>query len=139
MRMRTMIARLVAVAAMAAVLPWIVGLGFAEGRPPATPGASPEASPSASPAASPAADAVAVSIFDFGFDAAEVKVPVGTTVTWTNDGEVIHTTTSKDGIWDSAILNPGDTFSYTFDEAGTYEYWCTLHPQMLATIVVTEP
>ena len=57
---------------------------------------------------------------------------------WTNDGLVIHTTTSTDGVWDSAILNPGDTFSFTFDEAGTYEYLCSLHPTMVGTIVVTE-
>jgi plastocyanin len=83
------------------------------------------------------AGAVAISIIDFGFDAEKVEIPVGTTVTWTNTGQVIHTTTSKDGLWDSAIMNTGDTFSYTFDEAGTFEYWCTLHPNMLGTIVVS--
>jgi len=87
-------------------------------------------------AATPAAG-VAVSIVDFGFDAETVEVPVGTTVVWTNSGNVIHTTTARDGLWDSAIMDPGDTFSYTFDEAGTYEYLCTLHPSMVGTIVVT--
>ncbi len=87
----------------------------------------------------PAGDAntVAVSIFDFGFDGETVEVPVGTTVTWTNDGQVIHTTTSNDGLWDSNIMNAGDTFSYTFDEPGAYEYLCSLHPTMVGTIVVT--
>jgi plastocyanin len=88
-------------------------------------------------AAATAAAGVAVSIVDFGFEAESVEVPVGTTVTWTNDGDVIHTTTSRDGLWDSAIMNPGDTFSYTFDETGTYEYLCTLHPNMVGEIVVT--
>lgn len=82
---------------------------------------------------------VAVSIIDFGFDAATVEVPVGTTVTWTNDGDVIHTTTSKDGLWDSAIMNSGDTFSYTFEDVGTFDYLCSLHPSMVGTIVVTAP
>jgi plastocyanin len=96
------------------------------------PAATPEA------AASPEnAETVAVSIFDFGFDGESVEVPVGTTVTWTNDGQVIHTTTSTDGLWDSKIMNTGDTFSYTFDEPGTFEYLCSLHPSMVGTIVVT--
>ena len=58
-------------------------------------------------------------------------------MTWTNDGGVIHTTTSTDGLWDSGILDPGGTFSFTFDEAGTFEYLCSLHPSMVGTIVVT--
>lgn len=84
-----------------------------------------------------AAGDITVSIFDFGFDGETVEVPVGTTVTWSNDGEVIHTTTSKDGLWDSAIMNSGDTFSYTFEDVGTFDYLCSLHPSMVATIVVT--
>lgn len=100
--------------------------------------AAAQASPVASPAvASPVADAVPISILDFSFSEESVEVPVGTTVTWTNDGQVIHTTTSKDGLWDSTIMQSGDTFSYTFDTAGTYDYWCSLHPTMLGTIVVT--
>jgi plastocyanin len=90
------------------------------------------------PVASPAADVIEISIFDYGFDGETVEVPVGTTVRWTNDGLVIHTTTSTDGLWDSAIMGSGDTFSYTFDEAGTYDYLCSLHPSMVGTIVVTE-
>jgi plastocyanin len=85
-----------------------------------------------------AADAVPVSIFDFGFDGESVEVPVGTTVTWTNDGQVIHTTTSTDGLWDSDIMQAGDSFSYTFEEVGSFEYLCSLHPSMVATIVVTD-
>ena len=118
--------------------------GVAGGASPQTGAATPPASPGASPAASPMAspgvgNAVAVAIVDYGFDAAEIVVPVGTTVTWTNTGGVIHTTTAQDGLWDSGILNTGETFSYTFDEPGTYAYGCALHPKMLATIVVTEP
>jgi len=94
-----------------------------------------EATPDASPVA---ANEVAVSIFDYGFDGESVEVPVGTTVTWTNDGGVIHTTTSSDGLWDSTVMQSGESFSYTFDEAGTYEYVCALHPSMVGSIVVTE-
>ena len=80
-----------------------------------------------------------VAIVDFGFEPAEIEVPTGTTVTWTNEGAVIHTTTDKarDKAWDSKVMETGDTFSYTFTEAGTYEYWCALHPNMLGTVVVT--
>jgi plastocyanin len=60
-------------------------------------------------------------------------------VTWTNNDTAAHTATSTDGVWDSKILNTGDSFSYTFDEAGTFAYICSLHPKMTAQIVVTAP
>lgn len=72
-------------------------------------------------------------------------VPVGTTVTWTNDDSVVHTVTSgqsdgsvatPDGVFDSGDMAAGDTFQFTFDTAGTFEYHCTPHPWMRATIVV---
>jgi plastocyanin len=107
-----------------------------DSTPPASPGASPAASPMASPGVG---NTVAVAIVDYGFDAAEMEVPVGTTVIWTNTGGVIHTTTAQDSLWDSGILNTGEAFSYTFTEPGTYAYGCALHPKMLATIVVTGP
>ncbi len=138
--MKTTVVRVMALIALAAALPLIVGMVLAEQGTPASPteqGASPVASPVASPLASPVGSTVAVSIVDFAFDAPTVEIPMGTTVTWTNTGKIIHTTTSKDKLWDSAIMNPGDTFSYTFTEAGTFDYWCTLHPNMLGTIVVT--
>lgn len=94
----------------------------------------------ATPAAvSSAPEETAVSILDYSFEATTVEIPVGTTVTWTNDGGVIHTTTSTDGLWDSGIMSSGDVFSHTFDEAGSFTYICTVHPIMIGTIVVTEP
>lgn len=66
-----------------------------------------------------------------------LTVPVGTTVTWTNDDPgMMHTVTSADGIFDSGFLNEGDTWSYTFDEPGEYEYFCSPHPWMRAKVVV---
>ncbi len=108
-------------------------LGFGLSGGAATADASPVA---AEPVA---ATETAVSVLDYAFDAPMVEIPVGTTVTWSNDGGVIHTTTAADGSWDSGILSSGDSFSYTFEEAGTFEYVCTLHPTMIGTIVVTEP
>lgn len=66
-----------------------------------------------------------------------LTVPVGTTVTWTNtDPGMMHTVSSVDGIFDSGFLNEGDTWSYTFDEAGEFEYFCQPHPWMRAKVVV---
>lgn len=66
-----------------------------------------------------------------------LTVPVGTTVTWSNnDPGMIHTVTSADGLFDSGFLQEGDTWSYTFDEVGEFEYFCIPHPWMRARVVV---
>jgi plastocyanin len=83
------------------------------------------------------AQAQAVAIVDFAFDPATLEVPVGTTVTWTNQGAAPHTVTADDGTFDSGTLQPGGTFSMTFDTPGTFTYHCEIHPSMTATIVVT--
>lgn len=74
---------------------------------------------------------------NISFQPDELTVPVGATVTWTNEDGVSHTTTSEETVWDSDTMTSGDTFSFTFDEAGTYAYFCEIHPgQMRATITV---
>ncbi len=84
---------------------------------------------------------------EFTFTPDSVTVPVGSTVTWTNVGTtgVPHTTTSNDGLWDSDTLSPLGSrsvadpvfeFSFTFNEAGTFGYFCTFHPEMMGTVVV---
>jgi plastocyanin len=92
------------------------------------------------PAAS-AQDEMTVSIQDFFFDPGQLTVTPGTTVTWVNEGEAPHTVTSTDGKeLDSATLQPGDTYSFTFkdDDAGeTYAYQCTIHPEMTASVNVS--
>ena len=80
---------------------------------------------------------VGVKIADFEFQPSTVTVPVGTKVTWTQAGPTEHNTVSKTGVWQSPILQVGDTFSYTFTKPGTYPYWCTIHPDMLGTVIVT--
>lgn len=67
-----------------------------------------------------------------------VEVKVGETVTWVNDDSARHTVTSKDGIFDSGIMGKGQSFSYAFDEAGEYPYFCEPHPNMVGTVVVRE-
>jgi plastocyanin len=80
----------------------------------------------------------AVTIVDFAFQPASLEVPIGTTVTWTNSGAAPHTVTADDGAFDSGTLQPGGTFSVTFDTPGTFAYHCEIHPSMMATIIVTE-
>ncbi len=78
-----------------------------------------------------------VSIESFAFDPAGTTVSVGDTVTWTNNEDSVgHTTTSDDGFWKSDLLKPGDGFERTFDEAGTFTYFCSIHPSMKASITV---
>ncbi|MEA2512909.1 MAG: hypothetical protein QOJ59_2396 [Thermomicrobiales bacterium] len=87
-----------------------------------------------------AAGEVAVKIYDFGFDPPTLTIEVGTTVTWTNSGAVQHTTVSFNKgkkTWDSDIMEAGDTYSFTFDRPGTFDYLCGLHPNMKAVIKVT--
>jgi plastocyanin len=67
-----------------------------------------------------------------------VEVKVGETVTWVNDDSARHTVTSKDGIFDSGIMGKGQSFSFTFDKAGEYPYFCEPHPNMVGTVVVIE-
>lgn len=69
-----------------------------------------------------------------------IEVRVGDTVTWINDDSSPHTVTSSsdDGsTFDSDIMRKGETFSFTFDNEGEYPYFCTLHPSMVGTVIVT--
>jgi nitrite reductase (NO-forming) len=66
-----------------------------------------------------------------------LMVPLGTTVTWTNnDPGMPHTVTAVDGSFDSGVMQTGQTWSYTFDKPGDFEYFCTLHPWMRAKVSV---
>ncbi len=86
---------------------------------------------------------VQVDAVDSAFDSKEVEVSVGTTVVWTNTGSIAHTVTADDGSFDSGNMDSGDTFEYTFEEAGTYPYYCKYHGDkggvgMAGVITVTE-
>jgi plastocyanin len=84
----------------------------------------------------PAADK-AVSISGMAFSPATLTVPMGTKVTWTNGDSVPHTVTSMgSGPLKSPSLGKGQTYSYTFTQAGTYMYYCSVHPDMHAAITV---
>src|SRR4051794_11680069 len=79
-----------------------------------------------------------VQVVDFAFEPGTLTVPVGATVTWTNTGSRPHTVTADDGSFDSGRLDPGEQFSQTFDQPGTFTYHCGFHPDMQGSIVVTE-
>ncbi len=85
---------------------------------------------------------VTVRMEDNFFDSANITVEPGTTVTWVQSGDNPHTTTSYDGLWDSGMIEGGTdgTFSYTFDEPGTYDYFCIPHEEMgmVGTVTVTD-
>jgi plastocyanin len=89
------------------------------------------------PHATPAADGVTIPISDYAFDSGTVTIQAGTTVTWINRDADGHTTTSDTGIWDSGEMAQGDTYSFTFNDAGTFTYACMDHPSMVGTIIVT--
>jgi plastocyanin len=77
-----------------------------------------------------------VSIEEFAFDPDGLTVAAGSSVTWTNLDDVTHSVTQNAGTLDSPDLADGDTYEVTFDEAGTYEYFCKFHPAMQATVTV---
>ena len=80
--------------------------------------------------------AVAIAIDNFKFGVVSIEVAAGTTVTWTNHDDVPHTVASTTKLFKSPPLDTGETFSYTFTSAGTFEYYCSLHPHMTGKIVV---
>jgi plastocyanin len=83
-----------------------------------------------------ATDATTISIREFMFAPTAMTVPVGTTVRWENlDGEP-HTVRSVDATFASNALDQNDSFAFKFDKPGTYRYVCSIHPQMVGTIVV---
>ncbi len=77
-----------------------------------------------------------MNIQNFAYQYANMQVRAGTTVTWTNQDNVPHSITFKNGMKDSGLLSAGQSFSYTFNTPGTYQYYCTVHPYMVATVTV---
>ncbi len=84
-----------------------------------------------------------VAIDDFAFSPETLSVPAGTTVTWSNEDATSHTVTagSEDEpdpqAFDLEVDEQGQTVAFTFEDAGTYAYYCELHPFMTGTIEVT--
>ncbi len=86
----------------------------------------------------PTSTNASVSIASFSFSPATLSVKVGTRVVWTNNDNVPHTITSDSGsLLDSKTIAPGQSFSFTFTSAGTFNYHCSIHPMMKGAVVVT--
>jgi len=77
-----------------------------------------------------------VVVSNMSFGPTTITVPKGTTITWKNNDGMSHTATSDTGDWDSGNIPTGGSKSVTFNSIGTFQYHCTLHPMMTATVVV---
>jgi plastocyanin len=77
-----------------------------------------------------------VKIDNFSFGPAELTVAAGTTVTWTNRDDIPHTVVSTDKVFKSKVLDTDEKFSYTFTQAGSFPYFCSIHPKMTGKVVV---
>ncbi len=81
--------------------------------------------------------AVNIEINDFAFNPSTITLRRGTTVTWTNQDSAPHTVTSDSGDeLNSDTLSEGQSYSHTFNQAGIFGYYCSIHPRMKATIVI---
>jgi plastocyanin len=93
------------------------------------------------PAAWAQGNEVTVRMEDNFFEPANITVEPGTTVTWVQEGNNPHTTTSYDGLWDSGMIEPGSggSFSFTFDDPGTFDYFCIPHESlgMIGSVTVS--
>jgi plastocyanin len=76
----------------------------------------------------------AVSIANFRFNPDSITVKIGDTVSWSNDDQAPHQVAGS--IFGSQPLNTGDSYSFTFTQAGTYDYHCAIHPTMTGQIIV---
>jgi plastocyanin len=83
-----------------------------------------------------AAEGAQVVMRSLAFDPGTVTITAGETVTWTNEDSTNHTVTADEGQFESGDLGSGETFSLTFNEAGSYAYHCSIHPSMKGTVVV---
>jgi plastocyanin len=102
----------------------------------------------------PAETGAEVTLQTFRFEPGDIEVAPGTTVEWTNEDDILHTVTSgqgqeqgvpgvskdkdakPDGLFDQQMDGVGATFTFTFDDAGKYSYYCAIHPGMTGTVTV---
>jgi plastocyanin len=118
-----MMKRIVWVAALAMLV--MIALVLSRGAPMVTANAQ---------GSSPATAEVKIDSFAFG--PGTLTVAVGTKVTWTNRDDIPHTVVSSGGAFRSKVLATGEEFSYIFAKAGTFPYFCSIHPQMTGKVVV---
>jgi plastocyanin len=110
------------VAALAGLLAFCVAAGD---------GSAAQASPTPTPETMPV-----VTISNFAYSPEQLTITQGQTVRFVNRDDVAHTVTEKDGAFDSKLLNKDKSWTYTFSKAGTYWYYCTIHPSMKGSVTV---
>jgi plastocyanin len=92
--------------------------------------------PGTDPTSGDPSGSVTITIENFAFSQPET-LAAGGTVTVTNNDSATHTWTSDDDLFNSSGIDPGDSFEFTFDEAGTYTFFCSIHPNMTGSITVS--
>jgi plastocyanin len=80
---------------------------------------------------------IRVPIDNFTFKPDVVTVPVGTRIVWQNDDDIPHSVVETQGKFHSPALDTEGKYAFTFAAAGTYEYFCGLHPHMKGKMIVT--
>lgn len=90
----------------------------------------------ASAAENQTASTTQVRIDNFSFTPQTLTIDAGTTVTWTNNDDVPHNVVSTDKVFKSKTMDTDEKFSYTFTKSGTYNYYCSIHPRMTASVIV---
>lgn len=83
------------------------------------------------------AQEVKIDIKAFMYGPRELTIATGTKVTWVNDDQIPHTVVETNKVFRSGALDTNDSFSYVFNTPGAFEYFCTLHPQMIGKIIVS--
>ena len=94
------------------------------------------AAPPAAQAAAPAGNVVEVKVDNFSFSPQTITIKPGTTVIWTNRDDIPHTVVSDDKVFKSKVLDTDEKFTYTFDKAGNFPYFCSVHPKMTGKVIV---
>jgi plastocyanin len=118
-----------------AVLPLVIAALLLPGCGGGSDSTSSESSTGA--ASAPSSSAPAVTIVDYTFEPAQLTVPAGTTVEFTNEDSTPHTATSKQsGAFETGSIDTGKSAKVTLEEPGTYAYYCAFHPFMKGTITV---
>jgi plastocyanin len=79
---------------------------------------------------------VQVTIDNFNYSPADLTIAPGTTVVWVNRDDVPHTVTSTEKKFSSRALDTDEQFTFTFNEKGTFDYYCSIHPKMTARVTV---
>ncbi|MCA1838607.1 MAG: cupredoxin domain-containing protein [Actinobacteria bacterium] len=92
--------------------------------------------PSSGQEAAPDQSTGTVNITNHAFDPTQLDVAAGTTVTWTNGDTEAHTVTADDGLFDSGVLEPGQSYTSWLGGSGTVAYHCEIHPDMQGSVVV---